>query len=44
MATSKPSSQQGGSHAPAQQQGQQQGTSPQQQQGTAPVFKDWAAI
>lgn len=44
MATSKPASQQGGSNAPAQQQGQDQGKGPQQQQGTTPVFKDWAAI
>jgi hypothetical protein len=48
MANSKPASQQGGSNAPAQQQGQQQGkpqgAGPQQQQGTTPVFKDWAAI
>ncbi len=44
MANTKPASQQGGSNAPAPQQGQQQGAGAQQQQGTAPVFKDWAAI
>lgn len=43
MATSepKPQPQQGGTTAPAQQQGTAQ---PQPQQGSTPVFRDWAAI
>ncbi len=43
MATSHP--QQGGSDTPAQQPTQQGSTpAPQQQQGTKPIFKDWASI
>lgn len=42
MSNSSPA-QQGGSPAPAPQQGQQSGV-PQQQQGQQPIFRDWAAI
>jgi hypothetical protein len=46
MATTKtPNPQQGGAQTPSQQQGQSSDTQPQQQQqGTKPIFRDWAAI
>jgi hypothetical protein len=37
-----PTQQQGGSNTPSQQQDQSQGTT--QQQGSTPIFRDWASI
>lgn len=38
------SGQQGGANTPSQQPVQQQGQSPQQQQGSKTIYKDWASI
>lgn len=38
------SAQQGGTNTPAPQQQGQSGSAPSQQQGSQPIFRDWAAI